>query len=267
MTSPTVKSLQDALKVITDALTALNSSGSKPTNPQIGTFLTTLAPQLVSIGKAMISATSSYDEAKQASCLLNDKLNKQVRQNKDLLEDTMQSRLTGKVIVNIMDNDLKRKIGLVEQKDYRDIDADILTKAISKRYNIDLTPRDLSDIRRTARNGNIMISFYNLKAGSPYHALCLAMKAKGASASGQALYVNFALTSHRNEMLWHIRKSWKDKNGVEKFYVDYDGGISIVLKNSTRKTKVASVVLKEFNFVLYTLTIAELKDLLQQQQN
>ena len=267
MTSTTVKNLQEAFKVITDALSTYNLNGPKPTNPQIGTFLSTLAPQLVSIGKAMISATSSFDEAKQASCVLNEKLSKQVRQNNDLIEDTMQSRLTGKVLINVMDEDLKKKLGLVDQKDYRDIDADALSKAVSRRYNIDLQSKDLYDVRRTARNGNILISFSNRKAGSPFHDLCLAMKAKGANSPGQALYANFALTSHRNEMLWHIRKSWKQKEGVEKFYVDYDGGISIVLKNSTRKTKVASVVLKEFNFVLYTLTIPELKELLQQQQS
>ena len=46
---------------------------------------------------------------------------------------------------------------------------------------------------------------------------------------------------------------------VEKFYVDFDGSITIVLPNSSKKIKLASVVNMDTNFMLWTIGEEELK--------
>ena len=143
------------------------------------------------------------------------------------------------------------------------LDLDKLLDAINTRYSVNVHPRDISDCRRTSRAGAITLTFWNTKVDSAFHALTLAMKSPGVNASGKELYANFALTARRNELLWNVRKAWKDKQ-LQKFYVDVSGAITIVPNDSTRKIRLCSVTLKENDFVLYPLTVSEFKDLLKQ---
>ena len=87
--------------------------------------------------------------------------------------------------------------------------------------------------------------------------LVKAMKSKGSNAKGMPLYCNFPLTNRRNNLLYNVRKLWKEEK-LGKFFVDYNGDITVVAPGSARKTKITSNVDKERNYVIWTMTVAGL---------
>ena len=127
--------------------------------------------------------------SKAASCENNTELSQKARQNDDLIDDTIQTSLAGKILLNIPDAELKKKIGAGEDVSYQNINADALALALTERYTtsdikVNIKATDLKEAKRVNNNGNILITFWDLKANSPYSQLCSAMKTKGANAKG-----------------------------------------------------------------------------------
>ena len=91
MSAATVKELESGLKSMQEALKTLKESKSQ--NPQISAFILTLAPQVISMAASLASMMSANEEARKMSCTLTENLKKELRQNKDLLEDSIQSKL------------------------------------------------------------------------------------------------------------------------------------------------------------------------------
>ena len=222
MATPTTKDLEAAVKTMQDALKLLKDSGAQPKNTQLSAFLLTITPQIVSVASSLAAMLTSNENAKRTSCNLSDKLTRETRQNRDLIDDARQANLTGKIVLNVQDDGLRKAVGLDEQTDYINLNLDALLKAVNKRYSVDIKPDDISDARRTSRKGAITITFWNRKVDSAYNDLCLAMKSPGSNATGKELYANFALTSRRGEILWHVRQHWKNKD-IQKFFVDSSG--------------------------------------------
>ena len=84
------------------------------------------------------------------------------------------------------------------------------------------------------------------------------IKAKGSNKKGEAIYANFALTDRRNSLLYTLRDAWRNKK-ISKYFVDYDGAMSIVPLNSSRKIKLTSVTTKDTGYTLWTMSQEELE--------
>ena len=102
------------------------------------------------------------------------------------------------------------------------------------------------------------MAFQDTKPASRYRQLVNAIKSKGANKKGEPLYANFELTARRNNLLYSLREAWREKK-IEKYFVDYDGAISVVPCNMTKKLKITSVVTKDTNFTLWTMSKDELE--------
>ena len=211
MATATIKELETAVKTMQDALKLLKDSGAQPKNTQISSFLLTLTPQIVSVTSSLAAMMTAHESAKRVSCKLSDTLTRETRQNRDLIDDCHQVNLTGRIVLNIQSEELRKAAGLEEQTNYVNLNIDVILGEINKRYSVNIKSDDISDARRTSQKGAVTITFWNRKVNSPYHALCLAMKSPGSNTSGKDLYANFALTPRRGELLWNVRQLWKNK--------------------------------------------------------
>ena len=133
----------------------------------------------------------------------------------------------------------------------------VLAQALSERYKVDISPNDLKYVKRISKSGSIKIQFNDTKPSSKYRALVNSIKSKGSNKKGENLYANFALTNWRNSLLYTLREAWRNKE-VEKYFVDYDGSISVVPLHSSRKIRITSVSTKESNYTLWTMSQNEL---------
>ena len=117
---------------------------------------------------------------------------------------------------------------------------------------------NIKSAKRISKSGTVQLAFSDLKGESKYRQLVNKIKSKGANKKGEKIYANFALTQRRNTLLYTIRAAWREKQ-IDKFFVDYDGTITIVLPNSSKKIKVTSVANRDTNYVLWTISNEELK--------
>ena len=58
--------------------------------------------------------------------------------------------------------------------------------------------------------------------------------------------------------MYVLREAWREKK-IEKYFVDFDGTITVVPCNTTKKFKITSVMNKDTGYTLYTLSLDELK--------
>ena len=254
--------MEDTVKALSKAIKDYNSK--TPTDASMAAkklhaHLTVIGPRLLEFGSSLTSLTSSIIATKAHSCEHADTNSFNIRRLDDLHDDNLQRHHEGRLVVSVNDEQLKTDLGLSNNNaDYRAIDVKKLVSALNERYNVDISPHNLFKARRTSRNASIQIGFIDRKIGSAFYKLCLAIKRKGANAPGQKLYVNFKLSPRRNEIAWILRRAWKDKL-CSKFFIDQDGSISYVENDSNKKVCITSVVAKDSNFVLWTITPRELK--------
>merc|ERR1712115_338150 len=196
-------------------------------------------------------------DIKKISCSDTEEALRQGKINRDNIDDADKRNLVGSLLINVADNNLKKDLGVEDDRSYDEINVDCLTRALSDRYKVDLRTDDFIAAKRISRSGTIKVAFKDTKPGSRYKQLVNAIKSKGANKKGEFLYANFALTARRNNLLYTLREAWREKK-IEKYFVDYDGAISVVPSNMTKKLKITSVVNKDTNCTMWTMSKEEL---------
>ena len=217
-----------------------------------------IGSQLLNLGTSLKNVSKVIVSIKSTSCEHHDQLAKDVRVNRDLIDDQLQITFVERMVINIVDEDIRKEISVTEQADYGDIQVDKLAQAMASRYNVKLTSNDFYEARQINKKGHIQVGFNTRVAGSPFHGICLAMRAAGANSAGRSLYSNFLLTYRRRELLYNLQMCWKD-SGLSKFYVDFDGTLSYLPLNSNKKIKLTSVLSKDTGYNLWTSMISELQ--------
>ena len=235
-----------------------------PTAADLTIVCRAIVTQISCLSAHMKTMSSLLVQAKATSCEHSEDTVNWVKHNFDQIDDLDQRSLLGSISINVQDPKLKAQVGVKDDTDYNNINVLALTEAISVRYKVQIGPADIKSARRVSRAGTIVISFFNLKPGSPYFTLVQAMKTKGANAKDQNLYANFTLTPRRSSMLFEIRKAFKD-NILEKYYVDYNGSLVIIKKGQQNKIRLTSVCNKSTSFQIVTYIISELLHQLRKQ--
>ena len=67
-------------------------------------------------------------------------MDKKNRQNEDYRDDLDQRSLLGTVHINIVDEEIRKVVGIRDKTEFHDIDTAKLPAAISDRYKIELNP-------------------------------------------------------------------------------------------------------------------------------
>ena len=226
-------------------------------------MILSLHSQLMALGEQFAKLIFSLKTSQGITCSHGESASTQSRRNMDHLDDLEQKSLLGKIAINVMDPELKKRIGILETGDYNDFNYDLLVTEVNKRYKTSIdSGNDLEDIRRVSRAGTVVLTFYDHKPGSKFFDLVSAIKTKGNNAKGQNLYANFVLTNRRNSLLYEVRKAHKDGK-VEKYYSDYDGSLVVVLKGSMVKYRITSQATKANDYILTTYTRDELLQLIK----
>ena len=85
----------------------------------------------------------------------------------------------------------------------------------------------------------------DFKAGSTFSKIVNSIKT-GQGKDNQDIFINFALTPRRSAILYEIRQLKKSPNSrLSKYYVDFDGNISVVAGVGGKKDRVTSLWRKE----------------------
>ena len=207
------------------------------------TMFNGLHTQVTALGKQFEKLIDSLKTSQGITCNFGEEASTKSRRNADHLDDLEQKSLQGKIAINIQDQELKKRIGILETGDYSSFNHALLVTEVNNRYKTSIEREDLQDIRRVSRAGTVVLTFYDHKPGSKFFDLVSAIKTKGSNAKGFSLYANFVLTNRRNSLLYEIRKAFK-AGKLEKYFSDYDGSLVIVKKGSAIKIRVTSQATK-----------------------
>ena len=204
------------------------------------------------------SLTNLVKEISNSACRDTEEALRQAKINRDNVDDTDQRNLIGSLIINVPDADLKKDLGVNDERSYEEVNEEVLVEAIGNRYKVDLRTEDLSYVKRISKSGSIKVAFKDTKPSSRFRQLVHNIKSKGSNKKGENLYANFALTDRRNNLLFTLREAWRNKH-IEKYFVDYDGAIIVVPLGTSKKIKLTSVATKESGYTLWTMSQDELK--------
>ena len=220
-TIDSISKIQTGIVLFQKAMTMAEdeNSNNKLTVAKASELFSTILPQLKELGKMVNSLAEAVLDIKKISCQDSEEALRQSKINRDNLDDADQRNLVGSMIINIADPDLKKDLGVVDDRSYDDINIDVLSRSLSDRYRVDVRSDDITAAKRITRSGTLRVAFGDTKPGSRYKQLVNAIKSKGANKKGEPLYANFALTTRRNNLLYVLREAWRDKK-IEKYFVD-----------------------------------------------
>ena len=114
---------------------------------------------------------------------------------------------------------------------------------------VEISEDDLTKLHYVP-GGGIKLRFKDLKYGSKFRKVVAGIKKPDATQKGLNLYCNFELTKARNSLLYEVRKAVRE-NRVAKYFVDFNGAISIQLnlnsKDQTLLTRLSEVADANFS--------------------
>ena len=129
-----------------------NDKGTK-TSKQTN-MITGLHPQITAMGTQLEALVKSLKTSQGINCSLGEEANTQSKRNYDYLDDLDQRSLMGKIAINVQDQDMKKRIGILETGDYNSFDLQLLVHEVNNRYRININAADdLKDARRVSRAG------------------------------------------------------------------------------------------------------------------
>ena len=160
-----------------------------------------------------------------------------------VLEDEMdhhhQRALRGKFIISSNKDNNK----IVQEKKLKEQGKTVpqyVVELVNAKLGVEVKEEEIVSCHHT-RTG-LAFRLGDLKPGSSFNAVVSRIKG-GAGKDVTDIYINFALTPRRASILYEIRKLKKATNSkIQKFYVDFDGNISVVSgKEEVKKERVTSV--------------------------
>ena len=256
-TSETLAKVASSLQCYQSVLATAEEENNSLTVAKASKIFKSLLPQLKELGNLVGTLTKVVQDVCKNACRDTEDALSQAKINRDNVDDTDQRSLLGSLIINIPDSNLKKDIGVDDERAYEEVNEGALTQALSDRYRVDISPNDLKYVKRISKSGAVKIQFGDTKPSSKYRALVNSIKSKGSNKKGERLYANFAFTNRRNSLLYALREAWRNKK-IEKYFVDYDGSISVVPLHSSRKIRLTSVASRESNYTLWTMSQTEL---------
>ena len=162
-----------------------------------------LHTQITALGVQFEKLVKSIKTTQGLNCSIGEEAKTSSRRNADHLDDLEQKSLLGKIAINIQDQDLKKRIGILETGDYNSFNHHLLVTEVNNHYKTSITDADLQDIRRVSRAGTVVLTFYDHKPGSKFFDLVSAIKTKGSNSKGHSLYANLCLPT--GETLFYMR--------------------------------------------------------------
>ena len=253
----TLAQVANTIEDFQSTLTAAEEENKNLTVAKASNIFKSLIPQLKELSNVVGTLSKIVKDVCTNACKNTEEALSQTKINRDSVDDTDQRNMIGSLILNIPDSKLKKDLGVDDERAFEEINEDVLVQALSERYRVDISPKDLRYVKRISKSGSIRIQFDDTKPSSKYRALVNSIKSKGSNKKGESLYANFALTNRRNSLLYTLREAWRNKK-IEKYFVDYDGSISVVPLHSSRKIRITSVSTKESNYTLWTMSQSEL---------
>ena len=222
--------IQSACRVVSSEL-AEDPEGEKPT----GLSKTVKMGDLYDMMKELYGAinhitnylTSIGHEPKLSK--LEDKV-KDLESDKDAMA---QKWKVGTLMIqsNIKANDPKVKPEKeVKKEDLTNHAAEL----IKLKTGVDIEENDLSKIHFVP-GGALKVKFKDTKYSSKFRKIVSAIKKPTNDQKAMNLFINFELTKMRNNLLFEVRKA-KRENRIAKYFVDFDGSMSVLVNLSDSVT-------------------------------
>ena len=142
------------------------NSNNKLTEAKASDFFNSLIPQLRDLGNMMGTQAQTILDIKKETCRDTEEAIRQGKINRDNIDDTDQRNMVGSLLINVMDNNLKKDLGVEDDRAYDDINNDALVRSISNRYKVDLRADDIYAAKRISKSGTLKIAFKDIKPGS-----------------------------------------------------------------------------------------------------
>ena len=68
-----------------------------------------------------------------------------------------------------------------DERAFEEVNEDVLVQALSERYRVDISSKDLRYVKRVSKSGSIKIQFNDTKPSSKYRTLVNSIKSKGSN--------------------------------------------------------------------------------------
>ena len=94
------------------ALVEDENSNNKLTVAKASDFFSSLIPQLKELGKMVGTLAQTVMDLKKETCRDTDDAIRQGKINRDNIDDTDQRNMVGSLLINVMDSNLKKDLGI-----------------------------------------------------------------------------------------------------------------------------------------------------------
>jgi hypothetical protein len=105
---------------------------------------------------------------------------------------------------------------------------------IKMKTGVEIEENDLSKIHFVP-GGALKVKFHDTKYSSKFKKIVTAIKKPTNDQKALNLFINFELTKMRNNLLFEVRKA-KRENRIAKYFVDFDGTMSVLVNLSDSVT-------------------------------
>ena len=169
-------------------------------------------------------------------------LEHKTRKLEDFGDHHHQRALRGKFVIN----SIKANNIIIKEKNLKEQGKSVpcyVAELVLDKLGVSIKEEEIISCHHTT--SGLVFRLGDFKPGSTFSRVVNAIKT-GQGKENNNLFVNFALTPRRSAILYEIRQLKKSPNSkLTKYYVDYDGNISVVAGQEGKKERVTSVWRKE----------------------